>query len=108
MGATVIERHITLDRNANGLDHSSSSTHNHFKKLVSFASALPISLNGNSPRIINQGELINRQNLGRSYYANSTYKKGEILNLDELIYRSPNTGLDESGINKYIEKRGSA
>ena len=104
MGATVIERHITLDRNANGLDHSSSSTHNHFKKLVDFASAIPVSLNGNSPRIINQGELINRQNLGRSYYANSTYKKGDILNLDELIYRSPNTGLDESDINKYIGK----
>lgn len=104
MGATVIERHITLDRNANGLDHSSSSTHNHFKKLVSFASAIPVLFNGNSARIINQGELLNRQNLGRSYYAKNTFKKGDTLNLDELVYRSPNTGLDESSIEKYIGK----
>jgi N-acetylneuraminate synthase len=104
MGATVIERHITLDRSANGLDHSSSSTYEHFKKLVSFASAIPILLTGNSQRTINQGELLNRQNLGRSYYAERTFKKGEILNLDELVYRSPNTGLNKSSIEKYIEK----
>ena len=37
LGAKTIERHITLDRNAEGLDHSSSSTPDEFSRLASFA-----------------------------------------------------------------------
>ena len=78
MGVSVIERHITLNRAADGLDHSSSSTPNHFKKMANFANAMPIMLAGNSPRSANQGELLNRQNLGRSYYAKDNFAKDPI------------------------------
>ena len=40
LGATTIERHITLDRNAEGLDHSSSSTPDEFARLATFAKIL--------------------------------------------------------------------
>jgi len=104
MGVTVIERHITLDRNADGLDHSSSSTPNHFEKISRFAKAMPVLLAGNSPRVANQGELLNRQNLGRSYYAIDNFKKGCMLNISDLEYRSPFTGLGKANIEKYIGK----
>lgn len=104
MGVTVIERHITIDRDANGLDHSSSSTPNNFKKIVRFASVMPILSAGNSPRVANQGELLNRQNLGRSYYAIDNFTKGQVLNISSLVYRSPHTGLDKTNIDKYICK----
>ena len=104
MGVTVIERHITLDRDADGLDHSSSSTPDHFEKMANFAKAMPIILVGNSPRVANQGELLNRQNLGRSYYAIDDFTKGYTLSMSDLIYRSPHTGLNKSNIEKYICK----
>lgn len=104
MGVTVVERHITLDRGADGLDHSSSSTPDHFEKMARFAKAIPILLVGNSPRVANQGELLNRQNLGRSYYAIDNFAKGYVLNMSDLEYRSPHTGLDKTNIKKYIGK----
>jgi sialic acid synthase SpsE/sugar phosphate isomerase/epimerase len=104
MGVTVIERHITFDRKANGLDHSSSSTPDHFKKMSNFFIAMPILLSGDSPKIANQGELLNKQNLGRSYYATHNLKKGYELNLSDLVYLSPHTGLDKQSIEKYIGK----
>tara|TARA_B100000787_G_scaffold152285_1_gene125844 strand:- start:363 stop:2189 length:1827 start_codon:yes stop_codon:yes gene_type:complete len=106
MGVTVIERHITLDRGADGLDHSSSSTPDHFEKMTKFASATSTSmmLVGNSPRVANQGELLNRQNLGRSYYAINNFVKGHVLEISDLEYRSPHTGLDKTNIEKYICK----
>lgn len=104
MGVTVIERHITLDRSADGLDHSSSSTPDHFEKMTRFTTALPMLLAGNSPRVANQGELLNRQNLGRSYYAIDNFSKGCVLDMSDLEYRSPHTGLDKTNIEKYISK----
>lgn len=104
MGVTVVERHITLDRGADGLDHSSSSTPDHFEKMARFATAMPILLVGNSPRVANQGELLNRQNLGRSYYAIDDFTKGYTLSMSDLEYRSPHTGLDKTNIKKYISK----
>jgi len=104
MGVTVVERHITLDRGADGLDHSSSSTPDHFEKMARFATAMPFLLAGNSPRVANQGELLNRQNLGRSYYVIDNFAKGYVLNMSDLEYRSPHTGLDKTNIEEYIGK----
>jgi N-acetylneuraminate synthase len=104
MGVTVIERHITLDRGANGLDHSSSSTPDHFKKMAKFFTAMAALRTGNSPKLANQGELLNKQNLGRSYYVTEDVLKGDNLQFSDLEYRSPHTGLDKTNINKYINR----
>ena len=76
-GISVLERHITLDRSGKGLDHSTSSTQDHFKKIHEFSLSMSTLAAGNTPRIPNQGELLNRQNLGRSYYARKNINIGE-------------------------------
>ena len=93
LGADVIERHITESRNDAGLDHSSSSTKEEFQKLCRYAQSLDIMLLGNGPRVPNQGELLNKQNLGRSYYAKKNLFKGMKIDLEDFDYRSPQTGL---------------
>ncbi|GAB1258029.1 N-acetylneuraminate synthase family protein [Aurantivibrio plasticivorans] len=105
MGATVIERHITLDKNAQGLDHSSSSTPQEFKTLCLFANNMHALTAGNIPRVPNQGELLNRQNLGRSFYTGKALSAGDTVTMDNLIYRSPNTGIDRSAIDEFIGKK---
>lgn len=103
LGATVIERHITLDKLDAGLDHSSSSTPDEFKRLVDFAKDFDLLLTGNGPRVTNQGEWLNRQNLGRSFYAKRSIRKGQKLVWTDLAYRSPNIGLGMSDIQQYID-----
>lgn len=103
-GATIIERHITLDKFADGLDHSSSSTIDEFKKLALFASNLKNIMSGSKPRNPNQGELLNLQNLGRSFYLKNNIEKRQFLKKEDLTYRSPKVGLDMSNIEEYLEK----
>ena len=91
-GASVIERHITFDRESSGLDHSSSSTPDEFEKLRYFADTFDAMMSGNNPRVPNSGELINLQNLGRSLYAKENLRPGTV-NVQDFVYRSPRVGL---------------
>lgn len=91
-GASVIERHITLDRESSGLDHSSSSTPDEFVKLRYFADNFDLMMAGNKPRVPNNGELMNLQTLGRSLYAKENLKPGTV-NVRNFVYRSPRVGL---------------
>lgn len=102
LGANVIERHITLDRKGEGLDHSSSSTPDEFAKIAAFADELDLLLAGDGARVPNQGELLNRQNLGRSYFAVGDLNVGHVLAPQDLAYRSPNVGLNRLDIESYL------
>lgn len=104
MGISVLERHITFDRTADGLDHSSSSTPDEFLKLARFAENMPLITAGNGPRVPNQGELLNLQNLGRSPYAKADIASGEIVTTDKIVLRSPRTGLGQEETQDFIGK----
>ena len=93
LGAVAIERHITESVDDLGLDHSSSSTVDQFRKIVDYANKIDDLLVGDFERVPNQGELLNKQNLGRSFYALKSISKGSKLNLDEFSYRSPQIGI---------------
>lgn len=97
-GASIIERHITLDKLAEGLDHSSSSTPDEFNTLTKFCNNLDIVQAGDGPRVLNQGELINLQNLGRSYYARQRIEAGDEVTASKLVLRSPRTGLGQEEV----------
>jgi sialic acid synthase SpsE len=102
-GASVVERHITTNKQQKGLDHSSSSTPEEFEKLSLLMKAWPDLTLGNGPRYVNQGELINRQNLGRTAYAKRDLIKGEVVSPSDVVFLSPAVGLSYSDID-YIRK----
>lgn len=104
LGATLIERHITEDKSAEGLDHSSSSNFEEFVKLCKYAKEFELISAGDGPRIPNQGELINKQNLGRSFYATREIQAKEKLSLADFDYKSPQTGLSISDFEQYVGK----
>ena len=101
-GASVIERHITLG-NRKGLDETTSSTIKEFKEIVKTIHNCEKAKGGYHSRKPNQGEILNYQNLGRSYYLKASFRKGTILKKTELNYMSPATGLSSKDIDKYIE-----
>lgn len=104
LGATVIERHLTLDKQAAGLDHSSSSTPEEFSKLVKFSSGYDLMSLGNGPRVSNQGELLNRQNLGRSFFAIKPLTAGSQIQRGHFVYTSPMTGIDYQTFHRFEGK----
>ncbi len=92
-GVRIIERHITLDSKLEGLDHSTSSTPDEFEALMRIVRNFPLMLEGDGPRTPNQGERMNRQNLGRSFYSREVIRAGQSINVKDLDYRAPMTGL---------------
>lgn len=104
MGASVIERHITFDKQAQGLDHSTSSTPDEFRRIVMFAENMLLILSGDGPRIPNQGEKLNLQNLGRSYYAKDCIDIGQAVTLEKLTLRAPCIGLGRTEMQQYLGK----
>ena len=103
-GVRWIERHITLNKQADGLDHSTSSTPEEFSRLVIFARYINDALRGNAPRKPNQGELMNLQNLGRSFHFNKSQLAGSLLVESDLDYISPSTGIGMDEIENYLGK----
>ncbi len=104
LGAEIIERHITTNKSAFGLDHTTSSNPTEFAKLSKYLKLMPIVLSGDSPRTLNQGELLNKQNLGRSIYAKKDIVKGSLIKREDLEELSPQTGITIKELSKYKNK----
>lgn len=92
-GARVVERHLTLSKDSVGLDHSTSSTKVELMTFIEFARDFAKIASGDGPRYPNQGELINLQNLGRSFFAKSSIQAGSIIRKSDFVYRAPRTGI---------------
>lgn len=56
---------------------------------------------GDSPRALNQGELLNKQNLGRSVYASRQVESGECLDNNSIIERCPQVGITFNELQNY-------
>lgn len=104
MGACIIERHFTLDRNMEGPDHSASLTLDEFKQLIEGISELDLAIGQSGPRKLSQGELINRENLGKSIAAATNIKIGTKLLPKHLIIKSPGQGLSPQRMNELVGK----
>jgi sialic acid synthase SpsE len=93
LGACVIERHLTLDRNMEGPDHAASLTYPEFKCMIEGIREIEKALGDGNERRISQGEMINRENLGKSLAAASPLKKGTVLGAEHIKVCSPGQGL---------------
>ncbi|MDC0101046.1 N-acetylneuraminate synthase family protein [Alphaproteobacteria bacterium] len=92
LGAKWIERHLTEDLHGSGLDDSSSSEIKDFQKLAYFASSMNAIL-GDGQKTLNQGEILNMQNLGTGLYARCDLQKGKTVNLSDFAVKAPRVGL---------------
>lgn len=93
LGAKVIERHFTLDRMMEGPDHAASLEFNEFKQLIDGIREIESALGNEDERNLSQGEMINRENLGKSLVAATALKKGTVLKPEHLKVLSPGQGL---------------
>lgn len=103
MGACIIERHFTLDRTMEGPDHAASLDYIEFKRMIEGVREIEEALGDGDIRQLSQGEMINRENLGKSLISALPLKKGTILEAKHIMVRSPGQGLSPQ---KYEELLG--
>ena len=103
LGAEYIERHITLDKLGEGLDDSSSSELNEFIRINKILNNFKQIL-GDANKPVNQGEIMNLQNLGTALYAKRNLHKNSYVSLDDFSVKAPRKGLTLDQINKYLNK----
>lgn len=104
LGAKIIEKHFTLDKNLEGNDHKVSLLPGEFKSMVREIRNLEKSF-GSDKRIISQGEMINRENLGKSLVASHDIPKNKILSKKDFHVKSPGRGIPPYRINEFIGRQ---
>ncbi len=92
LGATVIEKHITLDKNMDGPDHKASLEPDEFSKLVKGIRNISIAL-GSSEKRISASEIKNLKVARKSIVAKKRIKKGELFSEYNLCTKRPGTGI---------------
>ncbi len=103
MGAVVIEKHLTVDRELEGADHKVSLLPAEFKAMVSSIRNVEAALGSkNTNREISQGEMINRENLAKSLVAAKNIAEGDVITRDLVDIKSPGKGLQPNCIGLLI------
>ena len=91
-GATMIEKHFTLDKNLKGPDHSSSLDPTELQSMISSIKEINVML-GDGVKRPTQSELKNRVSTRKSVVAAKYILKGELLTEDKLTVKRPGNGL---------------
>ena len=102
LGAKIIERHFTFDRNMEGPDHAASLHPKEFKSLVDGIREIEEALGDGKVRNISQGEMINRENLAKSIVSVTSIKKGTLIEARHLKILSPGQGLSAQHYDQLI------
>ena len=92
LGASVYEKHFTLDRKLDGPDHRMSLLPSELKRTIEIIKKTKIAL-GNEEKQVLDSERHNRLRLKKSLITKSFIKKGEKLNKNKVAIKRPGTGL---------------
>lgn len=99
LGAKIVEKHITFDRNAEGPDHKASLLPEEFTEMVDHIRMLERALG--KDKEVNQAEKLNKEVFAKSAVADLSIKKGHILKPDDISFKSPGKGIFPHQIEKY-------
>jgi len=103
LGATVIEKHFTLDRTLPGPDHAASLEPDELKSMVQAIRNIEKAL-GDGVKQPSPSETKNISIARKSIVAKKPIKKGERFSEDNLTVKRPGTGISPMGWDKIIGK----
>lgn len=93
LGATVIEKHFTLDRNMEGPDHKASLEPDELKTMVSAIRNIEEAIVGDGTKHMSESERKNIAIARKSIVAARDIKKGELFSEENLTVKRPGTGI---------------
>lgn len=106
MGATIIEKHLTLDQNMPGPDHKASLEPNSFATMVHGIRCVEQAL-GDGIKRPTVSELANMKVARKSLVAARPIRCGELFSTDNLTAKRPGTGISPMHWEAWIGKRAS-
>lgn len=104
LGATVVEKHFTLNRSWKGTDHKFSLEPTGLHKMVRDLRRVDVSL-GDGKKEIKPFEVDARKKMGKSLYAARTLRAGSVVTRDDIVIKSPGGGLEPYHLEQLIGKR---
>jgi N,N'-diacetyllegionaminate synthase len=104
LGACVIEKHFTLDRNLPGPDHRASHEPPELISLIQGIRKVESAL-GSGKKVPTPGELATAKVARRSLIASRDIDAGTILKRDMIVIRRPGTGIPPTMLENVLGRR---
>lgn len=105
LGAVVIEKHFTLDRNLPGPDHLASLEPDELKQMVAAIRNIELAISGNKKKEPSLSELKNREVARKSLHIKRRLSAGHKLTEEDLEAKRPGDGISPMQIHKVLGKR---
>lgn len=105
LGAEVIEKHFTLDRNLPGPDHAASLVPEELRAMVSGIRNVEKALSGSGKKEPTASEMDNRIAARKSIHLKQSLSSGATLKRDDLIMIRPGDGISPMDLDQVIGKK---
>lgn len=107
LGATVIEKHFTMDRSMEGPDHRASLEPSELSAMVSAIRNIEKAVNGDGIKKASPSEEKNKAIARKSIHISRDIKAGELLTAGDLITLRPGTGISPMEWDNVIGKKAA-
>ena len=104
LGAKVIEKHFTLDRNLKGPDHKASLEPNELKEMVNSIRNIEKAISGNGIKEPSSSETKNIHIARKSIHLSRDLKSGSVITEKDIISLRPGDGICTMNWKKIIGK----
>jgi sialic acid synthase SpsE/sugar phosphate isomerase/epimerase len=102
LGASIVEKHFTVDRSMEGNDHKVSLLPDEFAAMVHRVREVEEALGSTGPRAVSTGEMMNRVNLAKSLVAARDIAPGEVIDRGDVDIKSPGRGLQPNALGRLV------
>ncbi|NOU48466.1 MAG: N-acetylneuraminate synthase [Bacteroidales bacterium] len=102
LGATVIEKHFTLDRNLPGPDHKASLEPNELEAMVKAIRNIELAISGSGQKLPSKSEMKNKDIARKSLHVARTIPMAEKITSNDIILLRPGNGISPMKINEVI------
>ena len=104
LGATVVEKHFTLNHAWKGTDHKFSLEPEGMRKMVRHLRRVDISA-GTGKRIIYDFEMDARKKMGKGIYTSRPLTAGTVISWEDICLKTPTNGIPPYRVNDIIGKK---
>lgn len=105
LGAMIIEKHFTLDKNMTGPDHKASLDPQELKAMVLAIRNVELALSGSGHKIPSQSEIKNKIIARKSIHLKNDLPAGHLITSEDLEMKRPGNGISPMDVDKVIGKR---
>jgi N,N'-diacetyllegionaminate synthase len=105
LGAVVIEKHFTLDRNMPGPDHLASLEPAELRSMVIAIRNIELALSGDGQKKASASEIKNKTVARKSIHLARNIEAGHIITMDDLEMKRPGDGISPMMMDMVIGKK---